>query len=157
MIEDDPKLRCWNYKLQDSEFCQCHQQFPNLGDECHQRSNRVCSREEFMERFYPTARRKTFPIDGDKFLDYLQRICGHDGLCQIQYKVELEPKWAEDVKKIVDEVLPWRVDPSARAAHVNHSLSDEGSPFRAAAKGEGFVTSFDLKGQRYETAAVSHP
>ena len=163
MLEDYSEERCWNRKQQDSEYCHCHQNFPNLsvnakayGEECHLRSNKICSCEELLYRFYPTVKKQMFPIAVGKFLTYLKRVSGHDDLLEIRYKEQLEPKFVGEVKKIVDRRLPFIGDARSHAAHVNHSLSDEGSPFFAAVKGEGFVISFALKGQRYEAAEVSH-
>ena len=62
MLEDSADERCWNRKQPDSDFCYCHQDFPNFGvnakaygEECHLRPNKICSYAEFVHRFYPTV------------------------------------------------------------------------------------------------------
>ena len=119
--------------------------------------NKVRACEEFLYRFCRTVKKQMFPIAMDKFLSYLKRMGGHDDLREIKYKEQFEPDIVGEVKKIVDRLLPFIGDARSHAAHVNHSLSDEGSPFFAAVKGEGFVISFALKGQRYEVAEVLNP
>ena len=160
MVEDDPNKRCWNYKQQESKFCPCHQHFPDLsvrakayGEECHRRSNQVCSLDEFLHRFYQTAEKRKFPVD--KFLAYLKRMSGHDDIREVRHKEQFEPKIVDEIKRIVDLCLPLRDDARSHVTSVNQSLSDRGSPFSAEVTETGLVISCTLKGVRYELAQVA--
>jgi len=164
MLEDNADERCWNRKQQGSDFCHYHQDFPNFGvnakaygEDCHLRTNKICSYADFLYRFYPTVKKQTLRITGDNFLMYLKQMSGHDDLREIRHKEQLEPKFVGEVKKIVDLLFPVIGDARSHAEHVNDSLSEIGSPFCVKMTEASFVISFDVKGQRYEVAEVSHP
>ena len=116
-LEDDLTLRCWGFKEHDSEYCNKHLDFPNLGirakeygTECHQRAE-PCSLHDFLERFYPARSKDSYPRRPEEFLTYVKRMCGHDDLWELTVPA---PELVAYVKNIVDMLLSSREAPRRR-------------------------------------------
>ena len=71
MLNDNPVERCWSYRANVTcgSYCSNHEEYPNLSvsakayaEACHQRTQKVCSIEEFRQRYFPSTAAE-FPID----------------------------------------------------------------------------------------------
>ena len=150
MIESDSEKRCWNYKQELSDYCLCHNDFPNVsvnaesyGEECSARPLKICDRAEFLMKFYLHADPERFIISSGDFLGYLRRQSGCDKLCEVVYNIPRHSPPFAEVEKIFGMLLPLRSNATACAAHVNHTLSDRGSQCRALAIETGFQIQMD--------------
>ena len=160
MLEDDCESRCWNFKQEGSEYCHCHQDFPNLSVNAKEYGNHVhdelpvCDLAEFLKTYYPNANPSLFPKQPEYFLKYLKQMSGHDDLCQVLYFHTTGATLLAEIKKTIDMLVPASGDADTHAARVNHNLSDRGMLFRAYATETGFEIQADAKGKQVTLASL---
>ena len=144
MVNGDPLSRCWSYRAA-GQFCSNHEDYPDLSvwakayaDECHQRTQKVGSIEEFRQRYFPSTAAE-FPMEEEEFLACLCRISGYRDLWLVSYSPRCDAKVREAAKRIVELLLPFIGDARTNVAKVNHTLSDWGWQLRAKYVDSGFV------------------
>ena len=162
MIDDNHELRCWNFKSKEeehsSEYCFYHQDFPNLSVNAREYglTNKVCSVEDFLSHYYPDSGDRTeLPMDG--FKKYVALMSEQKELWWAEYNTEVGAEFKAHAKKIVNQLLPVTGTAKTHAAHINHTLSDQGSRRRVQTNGDKFMvymSSLNSGGEGVSVACV---